>query len=169
MSGVEFLLDTNIVIGLLKGYEPAVSVAEASRMELGRAAISQITRMELLSFNSLSEQEESEIRAFISCCQVLMLDEVIEARAIQLRRSGALKLPAAIVASTQKRQRAFAAAFLCPIDSLIEFLDDDFSETALEAAAQHFEVSERIVTYQLANNGYSFDQAASSPPYRLQA
>lgn len=100
MSGVEFLLDTNVVIGLLKGYEPAVSIAEASRMDLGRAAISQITRMELLSFSSLSEQEESEIRAFIGCCRVLMLDEVVEARAIQLRRSGALKLPDAIVAST---------------------------------------------------------------------
>ena len=58
MSGVEFLLDTNIVIGLLKGHEPAVSVAEASHLDLGKAAISQITRMELLSFSSLSEREE---------------------------------------------------------------------------------------------------------------
>ena len=100
MSGAEFLLYTNIVIGLLKGYEPAVLLAEANRLSLGQAAISQITRMELLSFSSLSQQEEAEIRAFIGCCQVLMLDEQVEAQGIQLRRSGTLKLPDAIVAST---------------------------------------------------------------------
>jgi predicted nucleic acid-binding protein len=100
MNGVEFLLDTNVVIGLLKGHDAAVSTVEASGLDLSKAAISQITRMELLSFSALSEREESEIKAFIGCCQVLMLDEVVEAQAIQLRKGGSLKLPDAIVAST---------------------------------------------------------------------
>ena len=100
MNGLEFLLDTNIVIGLLKGHEPAVNVAEACRLDMGKAAISQITRIELLSFKHLVPQEESDIRSLIGCCQVLMLDERVEAQAIQLRKSGTMKLPDAIVAST---------------------------------------------------------------------
>ncbi len=54
----------------------------------------------------------------------------------------------------QKFQRAFAAEFLCPIRSLIGFLDDDFSESAIEDAASHFSVSERTVESLLLNNGY---------------
>ena len=53
----------------------------------------------------------------------------------------------------QKWQRAFAAEFLCPIDSLIARLDDDFSDDAMEEAADHFGVSERTVTSQLVNHG----------------
>ncbi|WP_306004980.1 hypothetical protein [Aquicoccus porphyridii] len=54
----------------------------------------------------------------------------------------------------QKFQRAFAAEFLCPINSLVEFLNGDFSEPALEDAASHFLVSERTVDSLLMNNGY---------------
>ncbi|MEN8740859.1 MAG: hypothetical protein ABF308_13930 [Phaeobacter gallaeciensis] len=54
----------------------------------------------------------------------------------------------------QKFQRAFAAEFLCPINSLVEFLSGDFSEGALETAANHFSVSERTVESLLMNNGY---------------
>jgi len=54
----------------------------------------------------------------------------------------------------QKFQRAFAAEFLCPVKSLVEFLNGDFSEGALEIAADHFSVSERTVDSLLMNNGY---------------
>ncbi len=56
--------------------------------------------------------------------------------------------------SRQKYQRAFAAEFLCPIDALMEFLDEDFSEPALEEAAEQFGVSEQTVGSLLMNNGY---------------
>jgi hypothetical protein len=55
--------------------------------------------------------------------------------------------------SRQKYQRAFAAEFLCPIQDLTEFLDNDFSEDAIEDAAQHFEVSVNTATSLLLNNG----------------
>lgn len=45
MSGIEFLLDTNMVIGLLKGRMHAVTLAEQSGFALGESAVSQITRM----------------------------------------------------------------------------------------------------------------------------
>ena len=53
----------------------------------------------------------------------------------------------------QKYQRAFAAEFLCPIGGLSDYLQDDFTETALEDAADNFEVSPETVKSLLANNG----------------
>ena len=72
----------------------------------------------------------------------------------------------------QKFQRAFAAEFLCPIDELKAFLDDDYSESAIEDAAAHFDVSERTVESPLANNGVLSsvpvpDVLESRPPYPL--
>ena len=54
--------------------------------------------------------------------------------------------------SRQKFQRAFAAEFLCPIIKLREFLQDDYSESAIEDAADHFQVSQRTVESMLVNN-----------------
>lgn len=100
MSGIDHLLDTNVVIGLLKGSEPALALAQQSGLVTQRAAVSQITRMELLGFPALQEQEERVTLAFLSRCEVIRLSDEIEACAIRLRRSGALKLPDAIVAAT---------------------------------------------------------------------
>ena len=54
--------------------------------------------------------------------------------------------------SRQKYQRAFAAEFLCPIAALQEYLEDDFSESAIEDATEHFQVSETTVKSLLVNN-----------------
>jgi len=74
--------------------------------------------------------------------------------------------------SRQKFQRAFAAEFLCPIDSLAEFLDEDYSESAIEDAADHFNVSERTVESLLVNNGliqrpWMSDYIEVRPPYPM--
>ena len=100
MSGPEWLIDTNVVIGLLKGHEPAVRLAENVRLDLNRSAVSQITRIELLGFPLLAEAEEIQIINMLACCHVHLLDEQIEAQAIQLRRLSGLKLPDAIIAAT---------------------------------------------------------------------
>lgn len=100
MSGIKYLLDTNIVIGLLKAHGPAISVAEQAALVLAEAAVSQITRMELLGYPRLTDEEDRSIRAFLAACRVFLIDEAVEAEAIRLRRSGAFKLPDAIVAAT---------------------------------------------------------------------
>lgn len=100
MSGPNWLLDTNVVIGLLKGHKPALDLAEDVQLDLRRIAVSQITRMELLGFQSLDASEEDHIRRFLECCHVLLLDEQIEDLAIRIRRSTGLKLPDAIIAAT---------------------------------------------------------------------
>ncbi|NUP96272.1 MAG: hypothetical protein HUU28_08930 [Planctomycetaceae bacterium] len=54
--------------------------------------------------------------------------------------------------SRQKAQRAFAAELLCPVDGLSRYLGGDRSEDALDAAAEHFDVSTRIVQHQVENH-----------------
>ena len=100
MTGIKFLLDTNIVIGLLKEYEPAIKLAEEVGVVLEESAVSQITRMELLGHPKITLDDERLIQLFLKECQVLLIDERIEVKATQLRRSGLLKLPDAIVAAT---------------------------------------------------------------------
>ncbi len=74
--------------------------------------------------------------------------------------------------SRQKFQRAFAAEFLCPITTLREFLREDYSEDAIEDAAQNFQVSQRTVESLLVNNGLIpstllVDYAEARLPYQL--
>jgi hypothetical protein len=52
----------------------------------------------------------------------------------------------------QKMQRAFAAEFLCPINALLSFLNDDLSEERIEEAAAYFGVSALTAKNQLASH-----------------
>ena len=59
-----------------------------------------------------------------------------------------------LTTARQKRQRSFAAEFLCPIDALVAFLNGNYSESAQEEAAENFQVSEKTVETLLINHGY---------------
>lgn len=72
-----------------------------------------------------------------------------------------------LTTAQQKRQRAFAAEFLCPVESLTGFLAEDFSENAIEDASDYFGVSEQTVTSVLQNNGYLENSRECDVPYRL--
>lgn len=54
----------------------------------------------------------------------------------------------------QKLQRAFAAEFLCPFDGLTAQLDGDYSDEAIDAAANYFDVSPLTVRTLLVNHGW---------------
>ena len=102
MSGLKFLLDTNIVIGLLKGNPSAIELAESVNLDLSLSAVSQITRMELLGFRGVSDAEELRIKQFLQACHVLLIDEKVEDETIRLRKLTSLKLPDSIIAATAR-------------------------------------------------------------------
>lgn len=54
--------------------------------------------------------------------------------------------------SRQKIQRAFAAEFLCPIESLKAFVGTDSSTSNIERAANHFEISPLAIASHLTNH-----------------
>jgi len=53
----------------------------------------------------------------------------------------------------QRMQRAFAAEFLSPFESVEAFLNGDYSDEAQEEAAKHFGVSPRAILTLLVNHG----------------
>lgn len=100
MNGkIDFLLDTNIVLGFLKAHNGITHYF--NNHLLGKAlSVSQITHMELLGFPSITQEEEKVIHEFLSFIIILPINDLIANKAINLRRNTKLKLPDAIIAAT---------------------------------------------------------------------
>lgn len=85
------------------------------------------------------------------------------------RRAGEWLASTDLSTSRQKYQRAFAAELLCPLDSLLAFLDGDFSSYAIAEAAEEFEVSDLLVSSHLLNNGLIRHSWEHQLPYAMAA
>lgn len=102
MNGVKYLLDTNVIIGLLKSYPPAVKLVQDHGLSLDQCAYSSITRMELLGFPSITETEQQEITDLLEKLTRCSVTLAVENTAIDLRHKRQIKLPDAIIAATAK-------------------------------------------------------------------
>lgn len=100
MSGTEYLLDTNFILGMLKATPTVLDVINRERLMAGQCAYSAITRMELLGFPGITADEDALIRSRLSMFTYLPVDVAVEDRAIELRRSRRVKLPDALIAAT---------------------------------------------------------------------
>jgi predicted nucleic acid-binding protein len=102
MSGAKFLLDSNMIIGIDNGFEPARALLLKYTANVEDCAISQITRIEVLGFHGLTAVEEARAKFIIGSVRVILLDESIEQETIVLRRRLRLKLPDAVIAATAR-------------------------------------------------------------------
>lgn len=93
------LLDTNVVIGLLKEHAAALEMLRPISDDTP-LAYSVITRMELLGFPDLTAEEGAAIESSLATMTYIGLTPAIEDRAIVLRKSHRIKLPDAIIAAT---------------------------------------------------------------------
>lgn len=100
MSGVDLLLDTNVVIGLLKDNPAALALLQQETDPLERAGYSAITRMELLGFPGLQSPERKAIAHLLASLEYFPIDRAVEDRAIEIRSRSAVKLPDAIILAT---------------------------------------------------------------------
>src|SRR5437899_6993257 len=91
--GMTGLLDTNVALYLLGG-------RLAEPLPVGNYGVSVITEMELLSWPSLTSEEERKVREFLGQVVICELTPSIRARAVQLRKEQHLKLPDAVVCAT---------------------------------------------------------------------
>ncbi|MCL2601868.1 MAG: type II toxin-antitoxin system VapC family toxin [Treponema sp.] len=98
MNGTNIVFDTCAVIQLLDRQHNLA--AQGIDIESCRFLTSVIVRMELLSKRALSATEERDIREFLSDVVVVPLDDAIEQKANEIRRTTPLKLPDSIVAAT---------------------------------------------------------------------
>lgn len=90
MSG-SYLLDTNIFI---------YAINQKLMLPAEPYATSVISKLELLSFPSLSEVEASKLKAILSRIDVVQLEESIQDKAVEIRRMTSLKLPDSIISAT---------------------------------------------------------------------
>jgi len=91
------LWDTNIVIYFLSGQLPDSSGLLES---YGMPAISSITEIELLSWQTESDSDREVLNVFLSQCEILDLLGEIKPLTAQIRREHHVKLPDAVIAAT---------------------------------------------------------------------
>ena len=98
MSADKFVLDTNFILDYLKGVSaPARFLAGKNDSELW---ISDITRLELLSFPSLEDAGKKRIEDFLEHVDILPVIETVGDIAIAFRKATRRKLPDSIIAAT---------------------------------------------------------------------
>lgn len=97
MNGNKILIDTNIIIYLLKGDIKILNLLSDKEI-----FVSYISVLEVLSFDKLKENEIEQINSFFNYVNVLPIDDKLKNNIIQFRINYKLKMPDAIIASTSK-------------------------------------------------------------------
>lgn len=100
MSGAKFLLDTNILIGLLNHNLAVSHLLATRRVNINECAYSAITRMELLSYHGLKEEDRNIINHLLNRMQHFPINLEIEEATIAFRQRQKGKLLDAIIAAT---------------------------------------------------------------------
>jgi predicted nucleic acid-binding protein len=94
VSGNRYLLDTNILLYLIGKKIPVDALPE------GEFSVSFITELEVLSYPSITPQEEHQLKRFLRDIPVIDITAEIKERTIELRKKYNLRLPDAIIAAT---------------------------------------------------------------------
>ena len=95
MNGIEYLIDTNILIYILHGNPQVKYFAESEIL-----TISCITEMEILGKYQISESERQIIGKALEQCHIIDIDNKIKQLAISIKQQNKIKLPDAIIAAT---------------------------------------------------------------------
>jgi hypothetical protein len=95
MNGKELLVDTNIILYLLKGNDTLKEMLQGKVIH-----ISFITELELIGFSKMSSREEQLINELLNDCVVVSLTNRIKEVYKTLRKAYPLKLADAVIAAT---------------------------------------------------------------------
>jgi predicted nucleic acid-binding protein len=99
---VNYLFDTNVIIYHLNGVLKYNEYFDKQFLSNNMVYISIITRMELLSFSEISNEEEKIIHDLLNQFQILPLLPEIEMQSILIRKKNKIKLPDAIILASAK-------------------------------------------------------------------
>jgi len=100
MSGIKYLLDTNIILGLLKATSTVLEAFTFRSIQAAECGYSAITRMELLGYSGITAQEEHLIYNTLAKFTYCGLTRDVENMTIRIRQTHKIKLPDAIIAAT---------------------------------------------------------------------
>jgi predicted nucleic acid-binding protein len=102
MNGIKYLLDTNIIIGFYQRNSSILELLQTKQVKISECAYSSITRVELLSYPSITIIEQQTIEFLLTQMNYLSISRSIENQAIEFRRIHQTKLPDSIIAATAK-------------------------------------------------------------------
>lgn len=104
--GINLLYDTNVFIYHLNNTLTNKNLFDADYIYENNIYLSNITRIELLSFPQLTKQEEKIINQFIDEFQVIPLIREIEDISIKIRKESKIRIPDAVIIATAKFMNA---------------------------------------------------------------
>ena len=96
MNGIDFFVDTNVLLYMLEKH-PAVSTM--SKFSL---AVSAITEIELLGKKNITLHEENKMRGILKGCEIIDFSNTIKDIAISIKQKYTVKIPDAIIVATAK-------------------------------------------------------------------
>ena len=99
MNGIDYLIDTNILVYMLQGNPKVRYFAQEEFL-----AVSCITEMEILGKYQIFEEEKEIIEELLEQCNVIDITYKIKQTAIKLKQNYRIKLPDAIIAATAIQQ-----------------------------------------------------------------
>lgn len=102
MNGTNYLLDTNIIIGLYEHNPSILALLQTKQIKTNECAYSAITRIELLSYPALTPLDKQAIESLLKRMTYLAITSAIEDETIEFRRIQKTKLPDSIIAATAK-------------------------------------------------------------------
>ena len=104
---MRWLLDSNVLIDALAGLPHGVRVLQEARKRPEVSVIySAITRIEVLGFPNLSEQEEAAVRRLLNEFQEVAVSNAVIERTIQIRKLVRIKIPDALIAASADTAQA---------------------------------------------------------------
>ena len=95
MIGIDYIIDTNILIYILKGNPKVRYFAQEKGL-----SVSCITEMEILGKYMISASEKQVIDRFLNRCYIFEIDAQIKQLAVNIKQQKRMKLPDAIIAAT---------------------------------------------------------------------
>ena len=94
MNGIDFLVDTNVIINIKEG------VAKVEQFVTYKLAVSFITEIELLGRKDISKKEKQMYSEMLENVSVIGFTDDIKKTCIKLKQQYSIKTPDAIIAAT---------------------------------------------------------------------
>jgi len=102
MSGIKYLLDTNIIIGFYQRDVTVLDLLNEKTIKISECAYSSITRMELLSYPAITQSDKELIESLLNRMTYLGITAEIENETINFRLVHQTKLPDSIIIATAR-------------------------------------------------------------------
>ena len=98
MNGIDFLVDTNVLIYIMERY-PHPTISAITKFSL---AVSVISEIELLGKQDIAPHEVRAIRNLLNDCEIIDFSDIIKDITISLKQKYSIKIADAIIAATAK-------------------------------------------------------------------